>query len=107
MSLFPEELWIVKPPNTNNGRGVRVIKDIQDLPDAKDPAFNCVQKYIRRPFLIRGSKVYMIILISILFFLKQVGVAGSLECWLSHLGVAGSSPVVTTCESHWGNKRPL
>ena len=26
------------------------------------------------------------------FLFKQVGVAAWLECWLSHLGVAGSSP---------------
>ena len=38
---------------------------------------------------------------------KQVGLAAWLECWLSHLGVAGYSPVMTTSENHWGNKRPL
>ena len=38
---------------------------------------------------------------------KQVGVAAWLECWLSPLGVAGSSPGRDNCESHWGNKRPL
>ena len=55
MMSFPDDLWIVKPPNTNNGRGVKVINSLADLPN--DDSVACVQKYIRRPFLIKGSKV--------------------------------------------------
>ena len=46
-------LWIVKPPNNNNGHGVKVISKVKDVP--KDNA--CVQEYIRRPLLIRDRKV--------------------------------------------------
>lgn len=57
MAMFPEALWIVKPPNSNNGRGVRVMQSNKDLPDEKDDTPACIQKYIRRPLLIRGAKV--------------------------------------------------
>ncbi len=48
-----EGLWIVKPPHTNNGSGVYVIKSPDEIPDAAV----CIQQYIHNPLLINGKKV--------------------------------------------------
>ncbi|XP_059085357.1 tubulin monoglutamylase TTLL4-like isoform X2 [Tigriopus californicus] len=52
MKKDPQGLWIIKPPNSNNGNGVRLITTFDPLPSGK----TCVQSYIRDPFLIRGCK---------------------------------------------------
>lgn len=53
MMKDPQGLWIVKPPNSNNGTGVRLITAMDPIPTGK----TCVQAYIRDPFLIRNCKV--------------------------------------------------
>ena len=52
---FEEEcLWIVKPPNLNNGTGIKVISNsILNIPNYE----TCVQKYVKNPLLINGYKV--------------------------------------------------
>ena len=52
---FEEEcLWIVKPPNLNNGTGIKVISNsIINIPNYE----TCVQKYVKNPLLINGYKV--------------------------------------------------
>lgn len=52
MMKDPQGLWIVKPPNSNNGTGVRLITAMDPIPTGK----TCVQAYIRDPFLIRNCK---------------------------------------------------
>ena len=60
MSALPSSLWILKPPNNNNGRGVKVVHTFGQIPpevaDGKAGA-TCVQQYIKSPFLIHGCKV--------------------------------------------------
>ena len=49
-----ETLWIVKPPNMNNGTNVRVISNsVLNIPNYP----TCVQKYVKHPLLINGFKV--------------------------------------------------
>ena len=49
-----EPLWIVKPPNLNNGTGVKVISNsVLNIPNYP----TCVQKYVKNPLLINGFKV--------------------------------------------------
>ena len=51
-----KDLWIVKPPNLNNGHGIYVMNGMEmSSLDPSKPC--CVQKYIKNPLLINGLKV--------------------------------------------------
>ena len=57
-----EDLWIWKPSNSNNGKGVQVLTSVNMIRKMEGETCGegsnvCVQKYIRRPLLIDGLKV--------------------------------------------------
>merc|ERR1719186_911004 len=55
-----QQLWIVKPANQSEGKGIKVINRVADLPERK--ALTLVQKYMSRPYLINGVdplKIYL------------------------------------------------
>ena len=54
MTVEPGSLWIVKPPGKNNGSGIFVIANPEDVPDTSESIL--VQKYITNPYLIRRTK---------------------------------------------------
>ena len=53
-------IWLVKPTNCNQGRGIEIFSDLEELLAFVNhkPQFTCfvVQKYIERPLLYRGRK---------------------------------------------------
>ncbi|EER12909.1 Tubulin--tyrosine ligase, putative, partial [Perkinsus marinus ATCC 50983] len=49
----PSWLWIVKPPSQSRGRGIFILRDLEDLPTDS----SCViSRYIVDPYLIQGYK---------------------------------------------------
>jgi hypothetical protein len=57
---FEENLWIVKPAYSNQGRGILVSSKIQEIKDYlsgwKDSSQFIIQKYLERPFLYKKRK---------------------------------------------------
>ncbi|EER03161.1 conserved hypothetical protein, partial [Perkinsus marinus ATCC 50983] len=52
-SNHPSWLWIVKPPSQSRGRGIFILRDLEDLPTDS----SCViSRYIVDPYLIQGYK---------------------------------------------------
>ena len=53
-------IWLVKPSNANQGRGIEIFSDLDDMLTFINtrPQFTCcvVQKYIERPLLFKGRK---------------------------------------------------
>ena len=53
-------MWLVKPTNANQGRGIELFSELDKMLAYIDqrPATTCcvVQKYIERPLLYRGRK---------------------------------------------------
>eukprot|EP00347_Sterkiella_histriomuscorum_P017175 403350383 len=53
-------IWLVKPSNANQGRGIEIFSDLEDLTMfvASRPQYTCcvVQKYVERPLLFKGRK---------------------------------------------------
>ena len=49
-------MWIVKPPGKNNGSGIFVINDPDDIPMTPSDETVLVQRYITNPLLVRGLK---------------------------------------------------
>merc|ERR550532_3841256 len=54
MEREPGSYWIVKPPGKNNGSGIFVINNPDDIPDTEESVL--VQKYITNPYLNRRCK---------------------------------------------------
>ena len=58
---FEENLWIVKPAYSNQGRGILVSSKIQEIKDYlsgwKDSSQFIIQKYLERPFLYKKRKL--------------------------------------------------
>ena len=54
MTREPGSLWIVKPPGKNNGSGIFVIDNPDEVPDTSESVL--VQRYITNPYLIRRAK---------------------------------------------------
>ena len=52
----PGSLWIVKPPGKNNGAGIFVINDVEEIPVTLADENVLVQRYITNPYLIRRTK---------------------------------------------------
>lgn len=53
-------IWLVKPSNANQGRGIEIFSDLDELTyfiHSRPPLTCCVvQKYIERPLLFKGRK---------------------------------------------------
>ena len=56
MSAEPGSLWIVKPPGKNNGSGIFLINDPEEIPVTSSDESVLVQRYITNPYLIRRCK---------------------------------------------------
>jgi len=54
MEKEPGSYWIVKPPGKNNGSGIFVINNPDNIPDTEESVL--IQKYITNPYLIRRCK---------------------------------------------------
>jgi len=54
MEQEPGSMWIVKPPGKNNGSGIFVIDNPEDIPNTDESVL--VQRYITNPYLIRRCK---------------------------------------------------
>jgi Tubulin-tyrosine ligase family len=53
-------IWLVKPANANQGRGIEIFNDLEEMTSFINsrPQFTCcvVQKYIERPLLFKARK---------------------------------------------------
>ena len=56
MLVEPGSLWIVKPPGKNNGSGIFLINDPEEIPVTSSDESVLVQRYITNPYLIRRCK---------------------------------------------------
>lgn len=51
----PDHIWIVKPNASSQGKGIYLMKNLEDLPQSQEE-ITVVSEYIHRPLLIQGLK---------------------------------------------------
>jgi tubulin polyglutamylase TTLL5 len=51
----PNSIWIVKPNASSQGKGIFLLKDINELPNGEND-INVISRYIDNPLLIQGLK---------------------------------------------------
>lgn len=51
----PSSLWIVKPNASSQGRGIFILRDLEELPQSEND-ITVVSRYIDKPLLIQGLK---------------------------------------------------
>ena len=54
-TAYNDNIWIVKPSQSSRGRGIYLLKELDDLPEFDEGSY-VISKYISNPLLVSGYK---------------------------------------------------